>query len=118
MKNNSIDLCPYDKNHQIRACMFPYHLVTCCKHHPDIVRKLVMCPFNACHQVPREELCQHIGITFGQNNNRRKVNDNVIHSSWQPPPSEENWDKEMDNPPPSWGSPSSPSSPFLLWGTD
>lgn len=23
--------CPYDKNHQIRACRFPYHLVKCRK---------------------------------------------------------------------------------------
>ena len=23
--------CPYDKNHQIRACRFPYHLIKCRK---------------------------------------------------------------------------------------
>ncbi|KAL8164071.1 UNVERIFIED_CONTAM: hypothetical protein K2H54_045251 [Gekko kuhli] len=52
--------CPYDKNHQIRACRFPYHLVKCRKNHPDIVQQLVTCPFNARHQVPRTEISQHI----------------------------------------------------------
>ncbi|XP_053147313.1 gametocyte-specific factor 1-like isoform X3 [Hemicordylus capensis] len=52
--------CPYDKNHKIRACRFPYHLVKCRKNHPDIVQQLATCPFNARHQVPREEIRQHI----------------------------------------------------------
>ncbi|KAM6471399.1 uncharacterized protein PHA67_024147 isoform 6-T6 [Liasis olivaceus] len=52
--------CPYDKSHQIRACRFPYHLVKCRKNHPEIVQQLVTCPFNARHQVPREEISQHI----------------------------------------------------------
>ncbi|TKC52660.1 hypothetical protein EI555_004517 [Monodon monoceros] len=52
--------CPYDKNHQIRACRFPYHLIKCRKNHPDIANKLATCPFNARHQVPRAEISHHI----------------------------------------------------------
>nr|XP_008536752.1 PREDICTED: gametocyte-specific factor 1 isoform X2 [Equus przewalskii] len=52
--------CPYDKNHQIRACRFPYHLVKCRKNHPDVANKLATCPFNARHQVPRAEISHHI----------------------------------------------------------
>uniref|UniRef100_A0A8D0H1G1 Gametocyte specific factor 1 n=1 Tax=Sphenodon punctatus TaxID=8508 RepID=A0A8D0H1G1_SPHPU len=52
--------CPYDKNHQIRACRFPYHLIKCRKNHPEMERQLATCPFNARHQVPREEINIHI----------------------------------------------------------
>uniref|UniRef100_A0A2K5RN38 Gametocyte specific factor 1 n=1 Tax=Cebus imitator TaxID=2715852 RepID=A0A2K5RN38_CEBIM len=52
--------CPYDKNHQIRACRFPYHLIKCRKNHPDVASKLATCPFNARHQVPRAEISHHI----------------------------------------------------------
>uniref|UniRef100_A0A803TZL1 CHHC U11-48K-type domain-containing protein n=1 Tax=Anolis carolinensis TaxID=28377 RepID=A0A803TZL1_ANOCA len=75
--------CPYEKSHQISAWSFPYHFVKCHKYQLDIVKKLVMCSFNACHRVPREEF---------------KVN--VKRSSWQPHPCEEDWEKELKNPPP------------------
>ncbi|XP_069882561.1 gametocyte-specific factor 1-like isoform X1 [Dipodomys merriami] len=52
--------CPYDKNHKIRSCRFPYHLVKCRKNHPDIAAKLATCPFNARHLVPRDQLSEHI----------------------------------------------------------
>ncbi|KAG8129665.1 hypothetical protein E2320_016390 [Naja naja] len=100
--------CPYDKNHQIRACRFPYHLVKCRKNHPGIVEQLVTCPFNARHQVPRDKISQHISscddkrcieqdigfsasVAASQAENKRKVN---VISSWQSPPCEEDWDKE------------------------
>ena len=52
--------CPYDKNHQIRVCRFPYLLIQCRKNHPDVANKLATCPFNAHHQVPRAAISHHI----------------------------------------------------------
>lgn len=106
--------CPYDKNHQIRACRFPYHLVKCRKNHPDLVQKLVTCPFNARHQVPRAEISQHISscddkrcieqdIASQLGNPRRELN---VVSSWQSPPCEEDWDKDLGN----------QSGPTFIWG--
>ncbi|XP_048449627.1 gametocyte-specific factor 1, partial [Rhincodon typus] len=54
--------CPYDKNHQIRACRFPYHLVKCRKNFPDKARNLESCPFNARHRIPKAEMKHHITI--------------------------------------------------------
>ncbi|XP_042303550.1 gametocyte-specific factor 1-like [Sceloporus undulatus] len=107
--------CPYDKNHQIRACRFPYHLVKCRKNHPTLVKKLVTCPFNARHQVLREEFSQHISscddkrcieqdIANQVNNHRREVN---VISSWQSPPCEEDWDKDLVD----------QSNSIFIWGT-
>ncbi|XP_042558241.1 gametocyte-specific factor 1-like [Dipodomys spectabilis] len=52
--------CPYDKNHKIRSCRFPYHLVKCKENHPDIAARLATSPFNARHLVPRDQLTEHI----------------------------------------------------------
>uniref|UniRef100_A0A670YWD4 Gametocyte specific factor 1 n=1 Tax=Pseudonaja textilis TaxID=8673 RepID=A0A670YWD4_PSETE len=83
--------CPYDKNHQIRACRFPYHLVKCRKNHPGIVEQLVTCPFNARHQVPRDKISQHISSC----DDKRCIEQDIVNviSSWQSPPCEEDWDK-------------------------
>uniref|UniRef100_A0A3B4T999 CHHC U11-48K-type domain-containing protein n=1 Tax=Seriola dumerili TaxID=41447 RepID=A0A3B4T999_SERDU len=51
--------CPFDKNHQIRACRFPYHLIKCRKNHPQLANELKTCPFNARHLVPKHELTRH-----------------------------------------------------------
>uniref|UniRef100_A0A3Q1JNY4 CHHC U11-48K-type domain-containing protein n=1 Tax=Anabas testudineus TaxID=64144 RepID=A0A3Q1JNY4_ANATE len=51
--------CPFDKNHQIRACRFPYHLIKCRKNHPKLASELKTCPFNARHLVPKHELTRH-----------------------------------------------------------
>uniref|UniRef100_A0A3Q3MKF3 CHHC U11-48K-type domain-containing protein n=1 Tax=Labrus bergylta TaxID=56723 RepID=A0A3Q3MKF3_9LABR len=51
--------CPFDKNHQIRACRFPYHLIKCRKNHPKLASELKTCPFNARHLVPKHELMYH-----------------------------------------------------------
>ncbi|KAM6471400.1 gametocyte-specific factor 1-like isoform 7-T7 [Liasis olivaceus] len=106
--------CPYDKSHQIRACRFPYHLVKCRKNHPEIVQQLVTCPFNARHQVPREEISQHISSCddkrcieqdiASQAKKKREVN---VISSWQSPPCEEDWDKDIGD----------QSDSTFIWGT-
>uniref|UniRef100_A0A3P9MUI8 CHHC U11-48K-type domain-containing protein n=1 Tax=Poecilia reticulata TaxID=8081 RepID=A0A3P9MUI8_POERE len=51
--------CPFDKNHQIRSCRFPYHLIKCRKNHPKLASELKTCPFNARHLVPKHELAHH-----------------------------------------------------------
>uniref|UniRef100_A0A8D0GZP2 Gametocyte specific factor 1 n=1 Tax=Sphenodon punctatus TaxID=8508 RepID=A0A8D0GZP2_SPHPU len=94
--------CPYDKNHQIRACRFPYHLIKCRKNHPEMERQLATCPFNARHQVPREEINIHISSCddkrcieediVNQANSYRREEAKIL-SAWQPPPCEEDWDK-------------------------
>ncbi|XP_077185373.1 gametocyte-specific factor 1-like [Paroedura picta] len=106
--------CPYDKNHQIRACRFPYHLVKCRKNHPDIVEQLVTCPFNARHQVPRAEISQHISSCddkrfieqdiANQLANCRK--EPTVMSMWQSPPCAEDWDKDLGD----------ESKPVFIWG--
>uniref|UniRef100_A0A8C5S538 CHHC U11-48K-type domain-containing protein n=1 Tax=Laticauda laticaudata TaxID=8630 RepID=A0A8C5S538_LATLA len=52
--------CPYDKNHQIRASRFPYHLVKCKENNGKIARKLATCPYNARHRIPKEEFNSHL----------------------------------------------------------
>ncbi|XP_067384605.1 gametocyte-specific factor 1 isoform X2 [Channa argus] len=52
--------CPFDKNHQIRACRFPYHLIKCRKNHPKLASELKTCPFNARHLLPKHELKHHM----------------------------------------------------------
>uniref|UniRef100_A0A803TNH7 CHHC U11-48K-type domain-containing protein n=1 Tax=Anolis carolinensis TaxID=28377 RepID=A0A803TNH7_ANOCA len=54
--------CPYDKNHQIRASRFPYHLVKCKKNNEKIAKQLVTCPYNARHRIPKDEFNSHIEI--------------------------------------------------------
>ncbi|XP_039508129.1 gametocyte-specific factor 1 isoform X2 [Pimephales promelas] len=57
---NRIVQCPYDKNHQIRASRFPFHVLKCRKNHPKLACELKTCPFNARHLIPRHELSHHI----------------------------------------------------------
>uniref|UniRef100_A0A452J341 CHHC U11-48K-type domain-containing protein n=1 Tax=Gopherus agassizii TaxID=38772 RepID=A0A452J341_9SAUR len=52
--------CPYDKNHQIRASRFPYHLVKCGENNKKRAKELATCPYNARHKVPKQELQLHI----------------------------------------------------------
>uniref|UniRef100_A0A8D2LB23 Gametocyte specific factor 1 n=1 Tax=Varanus komodoensis TaxID=61221 RepID=A0A8D2LB23_VARKO len=97
--------CPYDKSHQIRACRFPYHLVKCQKNHLDIVQQLVTCPFNARHQIPKEEISQHISSC----DDKRCIEQDIVSvlSSWQSPPCEEDWDKDLVE----------QSNSIFIWGT-
>ncbi|XP_026092359.1 gametocyte-specific factor 1-like isoform X2 [Carassius auratus] len=57
---NRIVQCPYDKNHQIRASRFPFHVLKCRKNHPKLASELKTCPFNARHLFPKHELSHHI----------------------------------------------------------
>ncbi|KAH0628989.1 hypothetical protein JD844_010693 [Phrynosoma platyrhinos] len=52
--------CPYDKNHKIRACRFPYHLVKCRQNNQSVAKQLVTCPYNARHRIPKEQFNLHI----------------------------------------------------------
>uniref|UniRef100_A0A673G7Z8 Zgc:56699 n=1 Tax=Sinocyclocheilus rhinocerous TaxID=307959 RepID=A0A673G7Z8_9TELE len=57
---NRIVQCPYDKNHQIRASRFPFHVLKCRKNHPKLASELKTCPFNARHLIFKHELSHHI----------------------------------------------------------
>ncbi|KAI4890212.1 hypothetical protein NFI96_032161, partial [Prochilodus magdalenae] len=102
---NKLLQCPYDKNHQIRACRFPYHILKCKKNHPKLASELKTCPFNAKHLMPKHELSHHIAncedrrsITIEDEANteiHRKFQ--VPVSTWTNPVSEEDWDKEADD---------------------
>ncbi|XP_074836505.1 gametocyte-specific factor 1-like [Carettochelys insculpta] len=108
--------CPYDSYHQIRACRFPYHLIKCRKNHPEIAKQLATCPFNARHQVPRAEISHHISSCddkscieqdiVSQSNNFHREEMNVV-SMWQPPPCDEDWDKDLQE----------QSNSTFIWGT-
>ncbi|XP_062314961.1 gametocyte-specific factor 1 [Osmerus eperlanus] len=101
---NKLLQCPYDKNHQIRACRFPYHLIKCSKNHPKLASELKTCPFNARHLMPKHELSHHIVNCV----DRRSVNTedlgNEVQNKWQVPVStwtnpntDEDWDEEADD---------------------
>ncbi|KAG7519169.1 gametocyte-specific factor 1-like isoform X2 [Solea senegalensis] len=97
--------CPFDKNHQIRSCRFPYHLIKCKKNHPELARELKTCPFNARHLVPKHELPHHTETCEdrvvvdsedgGNSNGRNKWH--VPVSTWVNPDMSEDWDKEADD---------------------
>ncbi|KAM3617574.1 uncharacterized protein V6R79_008353 [Siganus canaliculatus] len=97
--------CPFDKNHQIRACRFPYHLLKCRKNHPKLASELKTCPFNARHLVPKHELTHHTETCEDRvsvdSNNGGGANG---HCTWKVPVStyvnpntSEDWDKEADD---------------------
>ncbi|CAM5169518.1 unnamed protein product [Eretmochelys imbricata] len=108
--------CPYDNYHQIRACRFPYHLIKCRKNHPEIAKQLVTCPFNARHQIPRAEISHHISSCddkscieediVSQSNNCQGEKMNIV-SMWQPPPCDEDWDRDLQE----------QSNSAFVWGT-
>ncbi|XP_022532554.2 gametocyte-specific factor 1 isoform X1 [Astyanax mexicanus] len=103
---NKMLQCPYDKNHQIRASRFPYHILKCRKNHPKLAEELKTCPFNAKHLMPKHELSHHIencedrcSITIeGESTTERLQKFQVPVSTWTNPTStEEDWDKEADD---------------------
>ncbi|XP_014433088.1 gametocyte-specific factor 1-like [Pelodiscus sinensis] len=124
LENNYVDAldpekliqCPYDNYHQIRACRFPYHLIKCRKNHPEIAKQLATCPFNARHQVPKAEISHHISSCddkscieqdiVSQSNNCHREKMNIV-STWQPPPCDEDWDKDLQE----------QSNSTFIWGT-
>ncbi|KAF3697236.1 Gametocyte-specific factor 1 Protein FAM112B [Channa argus] len=105
--------CPFDKNHQIRACRFPYHLIKCRKNHPKLASELKTCPFNARHLLPKHELKHHMEtcadrISMG-NEDGGPTNEyckwQVPVTTWVNPNMTEDWDNEVDDdaPPFVWG---------------
>ncbi|XP_071990782.1 gametocyte-specific factor 1-like [Engystomops pustulosus] len=117
--------CPYDSNHQIRACRFPYHLIKCRKNHSDLANQFVSCPFNARHLVPRGELSFHISRCDDKSCIEQDIVDeksmykrDVSPSRWNSPPCNEDWDNDLqgDRNTFVWGTPSyqTPSSSTLM----
>nr|XP_025044539.1 gametocyte-specific factor 1-like isoform X3 [Pelodiscus sinensis] len=101
-------LCPYDKNHQIRASRFPYHLVKCRENNKKIAKELATCPYNARHKVPKRELQLHIStctdntapelfsgtaMTFSPKKDWKET-----PRSWQGPPCQEDWEAVLVRP--------------------
>ncbi|KAK6308283.1 hypothetical protein J4Q44_G00215540 [Coregonus suidteri] len=101
---NKLLQCPYDKNHQIRACRFPYHLIKCSKNHPKLASELKTCPFNARHLMPKHELSHHIANCVDRISvNAEDLGSAEVQTKWQVPVStwtntncDEDWDKEAD----------------------
>ncbi|XP_060750356.1 gametocyte-specific factor 1 isoform X1 [Tachysurus vachellii] len=100
---NAVMLCPYDSNHRIRACRFPYHIIKCAKNHPKLAKEHKTCPFNAKHLVPSHELAHHIEhckdrclITTEDEDSARMNPKFHVPSMWTAPACEEDWDKEAD----------------------
>ncbi|XP_061590705.1 gametocyte-specific factor 1 [Cololabis saira] len=96
--------CPFDKNHKIRVCRFPYHLMKCRKNHPKLASELKTCPFNARHLVHKHELAHHTQtcedrISVDAEDAERKnghCNWHVPVSTWVNSSATEDWDKEAD----------------------
>ncbi|XP_028266296.1 gametocyte-specific factor 1 [Parambassis ranga] len=108
----SLQQCPFDKNHKIRACRFPYHLIKCRKNHPKLASELKTCPYNARHLVPKHELAYHMETC----KNRKSVDGGDAEktsghirplpvSTWVNPNVTEDWDHES----------SDAAAPFI-WG--
>nr|XP_057907051.1 gametocyte-specific factor 1 [Doryrhamphus excisus]XP_057907052.1 gametocyte-specific factor 1 [Doryrhamphus excisus]XP_057907053.1 gametocyte-specific factor 1 [Doryrhamphus excisus]XP_057907054.1 gametocyte-specific factor 1 [Doryrhamphus excisus]XP_057907055.1 gametocyte-specific factor 1 [Doryrhamphus excisus] len=106
--------CPFDKNHQIRACRLAYHILKCKKNHPELAKQLRTCPFNACHLVPRDQVASHTDtcpdkISMGTENGGVEKS-----RKWEVPVTSqiatdmtEDWEKEIDD----------AAVPFI-WGDD
>ncbi|XP_076874830.1 gametocyte-specific factor 1 [Brachyhypopomus gauderio] len=102
---NKLLQCPYDKNHQIRACRFPFHLLKCRKNHPKLASELKTCPFNAKHLMPKHELSHHVEncedkprpVSAEEEPSKEMLRKfQVPVSTWRQPVSED-WDKEVDD---------------------
>ncbi|XP_020634587.2 gametocyte-specific factor 1 [Pogona vitticeps] len=94
--------CPYDKNHQIRASRFPYHLVKCSQNNQKIARDLVTCPYNARHRIPKQEFNLHVELceskvapeVYGAGEILQKGNKKLV--AYQGPPSKEDWEADAE----------------------
>ncbi|KAI5104224.1 gametocyte-specific factor 1 isoform X2 [Silurus meridionalis] len=109
-------LCPYDANHKIRACRFPYHLIKCKKNNPQLASQLWTCPFNARHLMPKHEMSDHMSTCVDRcpvntdyaitDDTQRKFQ--VPVSTWTIPVCDEDWDEEEEKS-------GTPATPFV-WG--
>ncbi|KAK5864221.1 hypothetical protein PBY51_001181 [Eleginops maclovinus] len=112
---DALQQCPFDKNHLIRVCRFPYHLIKCRKNHPELADKLKTCPFNARHLLPQSELMFHTEncedrISVDNENcgsTDRLHNPQVPVSTWVNPDMSEDWDDEADD-----------AAPAFVWGVN
>ncbi|XP_012675865.1 gametocyte-specific factor 1 [Clupea harengus] len=104
--------CPYDPNHMIRQCRFPYHVLKCRKNHPELECDLRTCPYNARHIVLKDGLSQHMAICIDKQAVEEEIGANselqrkyAVPISTNTLPSSEDWDKEEDShtPPFVWG---------------
>ncbi|KPP66563.1 hypothetical protein Z043_114926 [Scleropages formosus] len=104
--------CPFDKNHKIRACRFPYHIIKCRKNHPKLANELRTCPFNARHLMPSHELSHHVANCTDRQKVKADIMCTTDQKKWNVPPSTgaylsctEDWDQEADTnvPPFIWG---------------
>ncbi|XP_032637078.1 gametocyte-specific factor 1-like isoform X1 [Chelonoidis abingdonii] len=108
--------CPYDKNHQIRASRFPYHLVKCGENNKKRAKELATCPYNARHRVPKRELQLHISTCTDNRESELFSGTSMTFSpkqelketprSWQCPPCQEDWEADANE--------SAATSPFVL----
>ncbi|CAD5115964.1 DgyrCDS4894 [Dimorphilus gyrociliatus] len=51
-------ICPFDKNHKIRANYFQYHICKCAKKHPN--HGLSVCPYNSTHYLSKDKFEAHV----------------------------------------------------------
>uniref|UniRef100_A0A8C1SMV2 Gametocyte-specific factor 1-like n=1 Tax=Cyprinus carpio TaxID=7962 RepID=A0A8C1SMV2_CYPCA len=101
---NRIVQCPYDKNHQIRASRFPFHVLKCRKNHPKLASELKTCPFNARHLIPKHELSHHIAncedkrtLNAEDGNVELLEKFQVPVNTWANPSPNEDWETETDD---------------------
>ncbi|XP_053313708.1 protein D7-like isoform X2 [Spea bombifrons] len=110
MDSEGLLQCPYDKNHMIRPCRFPYHLVKCRENNPSVAKVTATCPYNARHRVPKRELQLHMSTCENRvslDNLPAMMQPEDASSAWQSPPCEENWEEEES---------SEAKTPFVLNG--
>ncbi|XP_003224515.1 gametocyte-specific factor 1 [Anolis carolinensis] len=95
--------CPYDKNHQIRASRFPYHLVKCKKNNQKIAKQLATCPYNARHRIPKDEFNFHIEICESkislEVNKAAVKNGSKEKTASKCPSPQEDWEDDADKTP-------------------
>ncbi|XP_073417513.1 protein D7-like [Dendrobates tinctorius] len=108
MASEKLVQCPYDKSHIIRSSRYPYHIVKCRENNRAIAKVLAICPFNARHRMPKQELDLHMESCESKCPLEPIPDDAVMQraepiSNWKSPPCEENWEEEE-----------SPSTSFVL----
>ncbi|XP_057219493.1 gametocyte-specific factor 1 isoform X2 [Triplophysa rosa] len=108
---NRIVQCPYDKNHQIRASRFPYHILKCRKNHPKLASELKTCPFNARHLILKHELSHHVANCEDKKPLTTEGHVEILDkfqvplNSWTNPSPSEDWETETDD-----------SAGLFVWG--
>ncbi|XP_041926249.1 gametocyte-specific factor 1-like isoform X1 [Alosa sapidissima] len=105
--------CPYDPNHMIRQCRFPYHILKCKKNHPEMESELRTCPYNARHIILKDELSAHMAVCVDRQSVIDELGGNSeVQKKYSIPvnttafPTSEDWDKEVET---------AIASPFV-WG--